>query len=52
MIYYTIKTENGKFKTTAQNWFTAFFKAMWLGWRSYFDLNPQRVFVEKWETIE
>jgi hypothetical protein len=47
-VFYAIQTENGRFKTTARNGVAAWLFAFGLGWRSYFDLNPQRVVVTKW----
>ncbi len=51
MIYYTVQTENDKFKANARNWFTVGFVAWWIGIRSYIDCNPQRVVVSSYKVI-
>lgn len=52
MIWYEIYTENRKFRTVAKTKVGAWFLALMLGYRAYFDLNPQRVFVITWMTIK
>lgn len=48
MVIYQIYTENGRYKASATNALSAWFKAFTLGCRSYLDRDPQRVVVEKW----
>ena len=47
VIVYFVYTENEKYRATAGNCVSALLVALWLGWRSYFDLDPQRVVTER-----
>lgn len=49
-VWWVIYTEDGRFAANARGPVSAFFKGLWLGWKSYFVLDPQRVVIEKWTT--
>lgn len=40
---YEIMAEDGKFRTTANSWFSAWFLGIVVGLRTYLAGNPQRV---------